>query len=391
MKRFLITLLLIGSLATSAFAGGREWYSSYLIAANSAGYGTNSLNYGKNGSTLTNLITTIGDQEVCVVIDSGRWSISNNVTVPSNITICVAEGAYFDVETNMVMTFQTNNLIADRYKIFAGAGTATGKAIFPYRHTIWGDTNLFAIGDGYIQEDATTLSNNLEVSIAAGDLAISNAFVAADVVVSAAYAASDLAVSNAFVAADIVATNAAITEANSYTDTATNTTYINATNDAITEANSYADSVGFLTNNLVAFFAHGGDATSVTIPQLTWTTVPLATETFDIGGDNFDLGTDTYTCPSEGWYMFSGSGTLTNMADTEIVSINLFSGATQLAYGNQIQAAGASTPLVVNGAWIMFATNSQPFTMKILTSDGAAPWILLWESAAWFSGYKLSN
>ena len=118
---------------------------------------------GRTGTTLTNFITTYGTRELRAIIDGGKWDVTNNVTWPTNMTVSVTPGSWFEITNSVVMDFQSNSLEAADWALFAGSGSATGAASFLYRWPIWGDEGDFHIGDGRLGTNVWNISTNIDV------------------------------------------------------------------------------------------------------------------------------------------------------------------------------------------------------------------------------------
>ncbi len=138
MRNFIVGLLLVtmaGLCFAASFPNDGKIYP--------IGYGT------KNATILQSVIDAVGTTERTIVLTGGAWDIDINMTIPTNVTLEVIAGSYLDVD-NGVRIDMDCVVDAGIYKIFAGAGTATGSCSMLWRPTIWGDTNQFTIGDGII-------------------------------------------------------------------------------------------------------------------------------------------------------------------------------------------------------------------------------------------------
>jgi hypothetical protein len=143
-------------------------------------------NYGtRNGDTVTNAITQVGNRACLFVFDRGPWQIQTNVTFPTNIGVVVGPDSYFVISNNCTMTFRTNDLVAWHYPVFTGSGTATGTAKMVFRMSQWGSTTQYNIGLGDVEtyvtntyaalgDLASLMTNrypNLQTNVAANTLA----------------------------------------------------------------------------------------------------------------------------------------------------------------------------------------------------------------------------
>jgi len=103
----------------------------------------------RSSTTLNTIITALGNRSKTVVLDGGPWVITANVTFPTNLAVVVLPGAYMAVSAGYVVTID-GPLIAGDYRIFSGAGQASGNADFTHRFVSWGSTNLFDVGVGKV-------------------------------------------------------------------------------------------------------------------------------------------------------------------------------------------------------------------------------------------------
>ena len=135
--------------------------------------------YGARDVTnLTARIAAIGDREIEMDIDGGEWGIYNNLTIPTNVTLKVYPGSYFQISAGATLTIN-GPLKAERHRIFYGPGNAAGSAKFPYRHLEWGDTNQYDIGVGDIQGDLVVNSINSSTG-AISTLSVENLYLGVD-------------------------------------------------------------------------------------------------------------------------------------------------------------------------------------------------------------------
>jgi len=85
-------------LVTSAYGAEIVRVAGYIPNADR---GKASVNYGRNHSTITNVIEMVGtNREVILLFDAGRWAIDTNVEAYANQQIEVAQGSWLDVATN---------------------------------------------------------------------------------------------------------------------------------------------------------------------------------------------------------------------------------------------------------------------------------------------------
>ena len=129
------------------------------ITMNKVGETVNILEVYGNGdvytdATLSEAITQIGSRNVAIVFSPGTWTISNNVTIPSNINVIIPNGASIQPATTKTLTIN-GGISAGFYQIFGGAGSIVlgqSAAYQVYPHW-WG-----AKGDG-TTDDTTPIQS----------------------------------------------------------------------------------------------------------------------------------------------------------------------------------------------------------------------------------------
>jgi hypothetical protein len=87
-------------------------------------------------ATLQSAISSIGSNVCTILFQPGTWTIANNVTIPSNISIMVPQGATLSVSTGKTLTI-SGTIIAGVYVIFDGAGTIAGSPILDFKNAYW--------------------------------------------------------------------------------------------------------------------------------------------------------------------------------------------------------------------------------------------------------------
>jgi hypothetical protein len=137
MKRLLCALLLAAGLVPAAFSQHLGGSVVYLASSRGA----------RTSATLNSLITAIGGNMATIALDGGVWTITANVTFPTNITVFIPQGSRFQIDTGINVAIR-GDFVAGHYRVFTGTGTATGPARFTHRIPEWGSTNQFDIGQG---------------------------------------------------------------------------------------------------------------------------------------------------------------------------------------------------------------------------------------------------
>jgi hypothetical protein len=81
----------------------------------------------KYGTTLQDAVTTIGTMQVTLHLTRGTYSITSNLTIPTNINLHPEQGAIFQIATGITLTVN-GDLQAGLYQVFSCSGT--GKVVF---------------------------------------------------------------------------------------------------------------------------------------------------------------------------------------------------------------------------------------------------------------------
>jgi len=151
MKRFPL-FILIGLIAGSMWAQNlNKFPNGYRVVRD---WGQD-----KGTATISNMLDAVSTtNQWTMIFDGGKWSISNSVTIPSNITVVVMPGTYFDIASGQVMAFNSNNLaVLHSERLFSGLGTATGQAQMVYRIPDWGSESQYDIGPGHLPAAVSNL------------------------------------------------------------------------------------------------------------------------------------------------------------------------------------------------------------------------------------------
>ena len=142
------------TVATAAY-GGTPRSSADVIASM---YGD------RNDTTLTTVTGLIGARTCRLIIDSGDWYVSNNLSIATNITVCVEPGARFNIVSGKTLTLN-GPFEAGRYEVFTGSGTTAGSPKLVYRFSEWGDATTYPMGSGVVEGVTNALlSSTLTVS-----------------------------------------------------------------------------------------------------------------------------------------------------------------------------------------------------------------------------------
>jgi len=127
--------------------------------------------YGdKTSATINRVLNMKKDVDTTTfVLSGGEWSVTNNVTFPTNSALRVAYGSTFAVDNGSTVALPNVLFDAEGAVVFTGAGNASGDAIFFYRYPVWGDTTQYNIGDGVLTEaQIETWIENGDLTFAGG-------------------------------------------------------------------------------------------------------------------------------------------------------------------------------------------------------------------------------
>ena len=79
----------------------------------------------RNAATLISAIKSIGSSECPIILSPGTWTIGEDFSIPSNITVKVPRGAILSIDSGITLTIN-GTIEAGLYQIFSGSGTVTG-------------------------------------------------------------------------------------------------------------------------------------------------------------------------------------------------------------------------------------------------------------------------
>lgn len=126
----------------------------------------NAKSYGLTGDGTTNdytalynlINTTIAGVNATIGFPKGTYKISSNITIPSNITIMLLEGAKLSPDAGVTLTIN-GSIDAGLYQIFTGSGTIAGSSKIDKCYPQWWG----AKSDG-ITNDTSAIQNALNFS-----------------------------------------------------------------------------------------------------------------------------------------------------------------------------------------------------------------------------------
>jgi len=124
-------------------------------------------------TTLSAALTAAGSSDVEFFVPAGDWDITNNVTIPSNVTLNIANGAKFKSSTSATLTWNGGLKSGPDQHIFDSTLTVSGSpriwAVFPE----W----FGAVGDG-VTDDSTPIQ--AAIDFADNRVVLLNNYIAAD-------------------------------------------------------------------------------------------------------------------------------------------------------------------------------------------------------------------
>lgn len=104
-------------------------------------------------ATITAALTAIGSTESTIKLAPGTWTISNNLTIPTNIVMDIPKGAILSIASGKTVTFSSQPE-AGLYQVFAGSGGVLG---LKYARAEW-----FGTGSACLNK-ALVASTSIEV------------------------------------------------------------------------------------------------------------------------------------------------------------------------------------------------------------------------------------
>jgi microcystin-dependent protein len=151
MKRLLILALAMTSL--TAYADIRK---PGIVMAGDYVRG-----HGYNDTVVSSILADIGARSATVLFDGGTWSITQDVTIPANISVVVLCGTVFDISFCRTLTIN-GPFWAGPCLVFTGTGAVAGTADFLWPYTEWGMTGL---GNGILQDAGMITATTVEHAI----------------------------------------------------------------------------------------------------------------------------------------------------------------------------------------------------------------------------------
>jgi len=84
----------------------------------------------------------------------GTWTLSGNVTIPSNVVCCFPPGCTIEIVSGFTLTIN-GEILAGDYEVFTGTGTLRGSASVPFNNGVWAnatvnDESLFVVFDSLV-------------------------------------------------------------------------------------------------------------------------------------------------------------------------------------------------------------------------------------------------
>ena len=171
---FFFTVCAINVFAQSAAIPRDTFLARKYVIYNGGGYDSGTLNY---------LVNSIGTTKYAtIMLDSGRWAVTNDLTIPTNVGLYFASGSYLDAsDTNFTLTILTCESDAHwtnevfRHTIHADTGYFTNLVVGSITYgTVFYDsqTNNTLVVTGLLHAtegtfDTLTVSNLIADSIAA--------------------------------------------------------------------------------------------------------------------------------------------------------------------------------------------------------------------------------
>lgn len=151
MKKIFFLLLFV--IAINVCAQSRSRYRTIDMAD----YGT------RNSTTINSVLTAIGTNEFALIFDGGGWTISSDVSFPSNVLVNVSFGSQFVVSSNITVTLSNCVFAAGPYQIASGPGDVVGTPKFLYAYSEWGSN--VSVGTGIEEPLLSSSSTNIDATL----------------------------------------------------------------------------------------------------------------------------------------------------------------------------------------------------------------------------------
>ena len=89
-----------------------------------------------SSTSLGNALSAITTNACTLLFQPGTWNITDNVTVPANIALCIPQGAKFSIATGKTLTIN-GIILAGSYIVFDGTGTVAGAPVLMWKDPTW--------------------------------------------------------------------------------------------------------------------------------------------------------------------------------------------------------------------------------------------------------------
>lgn len=132
--------------------------------------GADPLYFLSDYATLADALTAIGSDQVTLIV-SGAYTVADDATIPSNITLLFYQSGYLSISNTKVVTFDKCSVQAsENTHIFQGQGTVTGPLTNPSAYVGWWGAKGDGVTDDILSLDLavawmkSTDGNNLAFS-----------------------------------------------------------------------------------------------------------------------------------------------------------------------------------------------------------------------------------
>jgi len=125
--------------------GGVDTLSQVGVCVDAlAAYGASAA--AKNLTTLSAAVSAVGSGTAGILIAPGTWTVDDDLTVPSGVTLIFPPGASLSIANGKTVTCN-GRVLADSRQVFAGSGTFTLNT-YPQDDAWWGNTAALILSTG---------------------------------------------------------------------------------------------------------------------------------------------------------------------------------------------------------------------------------------------------
>lgn len=89
-----------------------------------------------SSTSINNALSAVTTSNLTMLFQPGTWNITDNVTIPATIGLCIPQGAIFVIASGKTLTIN-GTILAGSYIIFDGTGTVAGAPVLMWKDPTW--------------------------------------------------------------------------------------------------------------------------------------------------------------------------------------------------------------------------------------------------------------